>query len=165
MNATTIQRDLYSWYAASEEIKQLLMAAVENWENTPRSQKFILQAIEHPETNIDTLISAYRYFFYKKRNCMARSLAMRVMDSVQQAESLPQEWEELEPILIKRFLDKPIRIYLSAYTALGVMLARWGALKAAIEIASRIHSIDEKDEFGAGALLRILNSHLEDEMP
>ena len=149
--------DRYSWYNAPEEIKQLLHAAVETWEDTDQSEQFILQALAHPQTDVDTLVSAYRYFFYKQKDAMARRLAMQVMEEVRQTEGLPEAWEELQPILQNRILDPNIRLYLSAYTALGVMLARWGAFKAAIEIADRVKQLDDKDEFGAGILVKILS--------
>ncbi|MBE7382449.1 MAG: hypothetical protein F6J95_013690 [Leptolyngbya sp. SIO1E4] len=154
--------DLYAWYTAPEEIKTLLLAAVDCWENTSKSEQLILQALAHPESTIDVLVSAYRYFFYRHKDFMARRLAMQIMDEIQRTEALPQEWEDLQPILRSRLSDPPIRLYLSAYTALGMMLARWGAFQAAIEISNRIQSIDEKNEFGANVLLNILNSNPED---
>ncbi len=150
------QPDAPSWYQVPNEIKQLLLAAVATWEDTARSEQFILQALNHPQTTLDVLVSAYRYFFYKHNDGMARRIAMQVMTQIEQEESLPDEWDTRQAILQARRLDPPIRLYLSAYTALGMMLARWGAFQAAIEISTRIQSIDPKDEFGAGAILRIL---------
>ncbi|NER79241.1 MAG: hypothetical protein F6K42_06585 [Leptolyngbya sp. SIO1D8] len=164
MKALPAETDLYSWYTAPEEIKTLLLAAVDTWEKPTQSEQFILQALAHPEITVDVLISAYRYFFYRHKDFMARRLAMQVMDEVQKAEALPQEWGQLHPILKARLSDPPIRLYLSAYTALGLMLARWGAVQAAIEIANRIQDIDEKNEFGANVLLSILESHDEDDL-
>ncbi len=165
MNAllTEPDGDRYSWYQAPAEIKQLLQAAVDNWEDTAQSEHFILQALAHPQTDVDTLVSAYRYFFYKSKNAMARQLAMQVMEEIRQTEGLPQEWESLGPVLQARLSDPSIRLYLSAYTALGMMLARWGAYQAAMEIAERVRSLDAKDEFGAGVLIHILNSQEEDD--
>jgi hypothetical protein len=131
---------------------------VDTWEDTAQSEQFMLQALAHPQTNVDTLVSAYRYFFYKSKNAMARHLALQVMATLLKTEGLPQEWELLEPILQARLADPPIRLYLSAYTALGVMLARWGAYQAAMEIAQRIRRLDDRDEFGAGALITILQA-------
>ncbi len=158
MKPTHVNCQVPSWYRVPNDIKQLLLAAVVSWEDSDRSEQFILQALAHPETTIDVLVSAYRYFFYQPNHAMARRLAMQVMEEIKQAESLPDEWEELQPILEERLLDPPIRLYLSAYTALGVMLARWGAFQAALEICTRIQSIDEKNEFGAGVIVKILTS-------
>ena len=149
--------DRDSWYTAPKEIKQLLHAAVEIWEDTAQSEQFILQAIAHPQTDVDTLVSAYRYFFYKQKDAMARRLALQVMEAIRTQEVLPEAWEDLQSILQDRILDPPIRLYLSAYIALGVMLARWGAYQAAIEIADRVKSLDDQDEFGAGVLVKILS--------
>lgn len=152
-----------SWYQVPSEIKQLLLAAVITWEDTTCSEQYILRAINHPEASLEVLVSAYRYFFYKHNDSMARRLAVQVMDQIKADESLPDEWDHLQPILQERFYDAPIRLYLSAYTALGVMLARWGAFQAAIEISTRIQSIDERNEFGAGVILKILTDE-EDEI-
>jgi hypothetical protein len=88
---------------------------------------------------------------------MARRLALQVMEQIKVEEGLPDEWEKLEEIFQQRFYDPPIRLYLSAYTALGVMLARWGAYEAAIEISNHVKSVDERNEFGAGVILNILS--------
>jgi len=118
----------------------------------PRSQ-----ALNHPAATLEVLVSAYRYFFYKSNDAMARRLALQVMEQVQASEGLPDEWEQLEAIVRERFYDPPIRLYLSAYTALGGMLARWGAYEAAIEISTHIQSVDDRNEFGAGVILNILS--------
>ncbi|MEY2978543.1 MAG: hypothetical protein RLZZ435_2682 [Cyanobacteriota bacterium] len=146
-----------SWYQVPEEIKQLLLAAVLAWEDTARSEQFILQALDHPDATLEVLVSAYRYFFYKNNDPMARRLALQVMEQIKVEEGLPDEWEKLEEIFQQRFYDPPIRLYLSAYTALGVMLARWGAYEAAIEISNHVKSVDERNEFGAGVILNILS--------
>lgn len=146
-----------SWYQVPEDIKQLLLAAVTHWEDTARSEQFILQALNHPSATLEVLVSAYRYFFYKSNDSMARRLALQVMEQIKAEENLPDEWEQLEDIVRERFYDPPIRLYLSAYTALGIMLARWGAYEAAIEISTHVRSIDERNEFGAGVILNILS--------
>ena len=123
----------------------------------------MLQAINHPDTTLEVLVSAYRYFIYKSNDGMARYLAMQVMERIKQAESLPDEWHALKAILQDRLSDPAIRLYLSAYTALGIMLARWGALQSALEISTRIQSIDAKNEFGAEFIQAVLNDEDEDE--
>lgn len=157
METLPVTSDIPSWYRVHPEIRQMLLAAVATWEDTARSEQFILQALAHPATNLDILVSAYRYFFYKHNNCMARRLAMQVMERIRQEECLPEEWEQLKPIFQKRLSDAPIRLYLNAYMALGMMLARWGALQAAIEISTNIQSIDERNVFGADIILNILD--------
>ena len=152
-----------SWYQVPSEIQQLLLAAVATWDDAVRSEKFILRALAHPDASLEVLVSAYRYFFYRSNDGMARRLAMQVMDRIQIEAALPQEWEQLQPLLQERLDDPPIRLYLSAYVALGMMLARWGALQAAVEISHRIQAVDAKGEFGAGAILRILSPEVEEE--
>ncbi|MEM1368624.1 MAG: hypothetical protein AAGG02_11525 [Cyanobacteria bacterium P01_H01_bin.15] len=146
------------WYQVPPGIQHLLLAAVASWEDTYRSETFILQAINHPEATLDVLVSAYRYFFYKSNNAMARRLAMQVMEQIKFQKSLPDDWESLQVILRDQLSEPMIRLYLSAYTALGMMLARWGAFQAALEISTRIQSIDSNDEFGAELIQKILTS-------
>ena len=146
-----------SWYQVPEEIKQLLLAAVLHWEDTARSEQFIFQALQHPAATLEVWVSAYRYFFYKSNDAMARRLALQVMEQIREQENLPEEWDSLADIARERFYHPPIRLYLSAYTALGIMLARWGAYEAALEISAHVKSVDERNEFGAGVILNILS--------
>ena len=162
MNTLLTRTNPPSWYQAPTAIKHLLLQAVAHWEDTDRSEQFILQTLNHPDLTLDVLVSAYRFFFYKHNDAMARRLALQVLSQIRQEESLPEEWNALQVILRERLSDPPIRLYLSAYTALGMMLARWGAFQAAIEISTRIQSIDTRNEFGAGVILNILTSE-EDE--
>jgi len=145
-----------SWYRVPHAIQKLLLAAVATWEDTARSEQYIFQALAHPETTLDVLVSAYRYFFYKHNDRMARCLALQVMERLREREQWPEAWDQLAPILQARWTEPAIRLYLSAYTALGIMLARWGARRAAMEISTRIQAIDERNEFGAGLILNVL---------
>ena len=163
MNTSPATLNPPSWYRVPSEIETLLSAAVVSWEDTARSEQLMLQAINHPDTTLEVLVSAYRYFFYKSNDGMVRYLAMQVMERIKQAESLPDEWHALKAILQDRLSDPAIRLYLSAYTALGIMLARWGALQSALEISTRIQSIDLKNEFGAEFIQAVLNDEDEDE--
>ncbi|MEM9567202.1 MAG: hypothetical protein AAF974_02755 [Cyanobacteria bacterium P01_E01_bin.34] len=153
-----------SWYRVPSEIETLLSAAVACWDDTAHSEQLMLQAINHPDTTLEVLVSAYRYFFYKSNDGMARYLAMQVMERIKQAESLPDDWYTLKAILQDRLLcDPAIRLYLNAYTALGIMLARWGAVQSALEISARIQSIDPTNEFGAEFIQAVLSNEDEGE--
>ncbi|MEO1133394.1 MAG: hypothetical protein AAFX40_11895 [Cyanobacteria bacterium J06639_1] len=163
MNALLTTSILPPWYRVPREIANLLLAAVATWEDTTRSEHYILQALQHPETNLEVLVSAYRYFFYKNNDRMARRLALQVMEHVKQAESLPDDWDKLRTILRDRRSDPSIRLYLSAYTALGILVARWGAFQAAIDISTRICSVDLDNEFGAELILSILTAEDEED--
>lgn len=83
------------WYQVPYEIQQLLLATVVNWEDTACSEQFIFQALNHPGASLEVLVSAYRYFFYKHNDGMARRLAAQVMEQVRYEESLPDEWDLL----------------------------------------------------------------------
>ena len=47
-------------------------------------------------------------------------------------------------------------MYLNAYAASGLVLAKLGKIEQAKEISIRMKGIDEKNDFGAGILLDIL---------
>ena len=97
MESTDIE---FSWYEVPEDVKQLLVLAADNWENTSESEKYINQALGKTDNNIDVLISAYRYFYYKQNYQMALETAEKVKNKVKETEKLPVDWEQLKPVLI-----------------------------------------------------------------
>jgi hypothetical protein len=151
-----------SWYDVPAEVKQLLVAAADSWEDTERSQVYIEQAISDPEVPLDVLVAAYRYFFYKHNDPFALQIANRVMDRIQQSESLPQDWENLQPILVDRHEEDDIRLYMNAYAAKGLVLARLGAIEEAKVITERVSAIDLRRESCAATVLDVL-THAGDE--
>jgi hypothetical protein len=60
-----------SWYGVSPDVKQLLVSATQNWENTTKSEQYMYQALAKNDITLDVLIAAYRYFLYKNNNPMA----------------------------------------------------------------------------------------------
>ena len=69
---------------------------------------------------------------------------------------MPDDWEQLQPILVKRLEEPQIRLYLNAYAASGMVLANLGEFDQAKEISNRVKEIDKNNDFGAGILLDIL---------
>jgi tetratricopeptide (TPR) repeat protein len=152
-----------SWYDVPPDLKQLLISAARSWEDTTESESYMYRALEKGELNLDVLIAAYRYFFYKNNNSMALNIAQKVMKKVEKNEGYPDDWERLKPILeVDR--DNPcVRLYLNAYSASGFVLARLGETDKAQEIATRIKEIDDKNEFGASIVLDILTRPEDDD--
>lgn len=147
----------FSWYSASADLKNLLWLAVQAWQDEAQADHCIEQALGHPDASLDVLVSAYRYFFYRHNDRQAKKIAEQVLNLVAQAENLPQHWSALNPILHQRRTDPPIRLYLTAYAALGLMRARMGDVDEAWAMASQLQSIDEDNEFGADLILSILS--------
>jgi hypothetical protein len=145
-----------SWYDLPIEVKQLLIAAANTWEDTTQSQSYIHQALAIANQSLDVLVAAYRYFFYKHNDEAALQIATQVIEQIQQLEDLPAEWEVLAPILQDRKEEPNIRLYLNAYAASGLVMARMGAIAEATAITSRISEIDDKREFGATTIFQIL---------
>ena len=146
----------FSWFKVPEDIKQLLILAAENWENTSSSEKYINQALAKTRNNTDVLIAAYRYFYYKQNYPMALQIAEKVVEEVNKNENLPSNWEELKSVLMKRKEEANIRLYINAYAASGLVLAKLGETDKAKEICIKVKEVDDKNDFGAGILFDIL---------
>jgi tetratricopeptide (TPR) repeat protein len=151
-----------SWFDVPQSVKNLLMLAALHWENTEKSQAYIDEALALANGNLDVLIAAYRYFFYKHNYILALEVAEQVLDRLSRSEQFPKRWEEIEPILLDRLQELPIRTYLNAYVASGLALARLGNHDRALEIADRVKKFEASHEFGAAVLFDIL-THPEDE--
>ncbi|NJL56081.1 hypothetical protein HC928_13535 [bacterium] len=152
-----------SWYAVPEEIKSLLVLAADRWEEPSVSDRYVNQALAKAGDNFDVLVSAYRYFFYRKSDRLALQVAQQAMEQVQRLEGLPQDWENLQPVLSARKEESNIRLYLNAYAASGLLLARMGELETAKEVASRVMQVDDRNEFGASVVFNILTQPPEDD--
>jgi hypothetical protein len=164
LNSPSTPEPTLSWYDLSAEVKRLLIAATDTWEDTERSQEYIHQAVAISDRSLDVFVAAYRYFFYKHNDAVALQMARGAIEQVKLLEKLPEDWEELAPILSSRKEEYNIRLYLNAYSASGLILARLGAIEEAKTIATRVNDIDNKREFGAATVLSILtNSENEEE--
>ncbi len=145
-----------SWYDASEEVKELLVLATDNWENSSLSEQYINQALEKAGDNIDVLVGAYRFFFYKNKPEIALKIAKKVLNIIEEKENLPLEWEQLQPILKERQKEESIRLYLNAYASQGYILAKMGEIEAAKLITERVKTIDEHRESCATTVFEVL---------
>lgn len=153
----------FSWFEVPEEVKQLLVLAADSWENTSESEKYINQALAKSDNNVDVLIAAYRYFYYKQKYQMALETAEKVKLQVKETENLPDNWEQLKLVLIERKEEENIRLYLNSYAATGLILAILGKGEEAKSICNKVKEIDEKNDFGAGILFDVLTRPPEEE--
>jgi tetratricopeptide (TPR) repeat protein len=158
-----VNADRFSWFQVPEDIKKLLILAAENWGNTSRSERYMNQALAKTSEHIDVLIAAYRYFYYKNNYPMALQTAVKVIGKIKESEKLPDDWKQLKPILVNRKEDSEIRLYLNAYAASGLVLAKLGEIEKAKAISTQVKEIDEKNDFGAGILLDILTRPAEED--
>lgn len=150
----------YSWSDIPEDVKELLISASDNWQdNNAESDKYMNEALAKAGDNIDVLVGAYRYFFYKSKPAIALKIAYRVMDKIRKEENLPLEWEELKPILSDRKEEsESMRMYINAYAATGFVLARLGRIEEAKEVTERVKGIDEKRESCATTVFEVLTA-------
>ncbi|MEH2068297.1 MAG: hypothetical protein V7K47_09040 [Nostoc sp.] len=158
-----LEQNKFSWFQVPEDIKNLLILAANNWENTSESEKYIHQALSQTGENTDVLVAAYRFFYYKNNYSLALQTTTKLLDKIKELEELPEEWQQLKPILVNRKEDPQIRLYLNAYAASGLVLAKLGAIEEAKEISARVKEIDAKHDFGAGILLDILTHPAEED--
>ncbi len=158
-----LTQETYSWYEVSSPVKELLLLASENWENSPLAQAYMTAALHQAGDNIHVLIGAYRFFFYKGQSAMALQVAEKVLDQVKTKEKLPYQWEFLKPILVSRQNEPMIRLFIHAYSAKGFLLARLGKLEEAKAIVERIQEIDAKREYCATTVFEVLTQSPEEE--
>ena len=156
-------RDRLSWCDVKPEIKQLLLLASENWEYTGLAEKYIREALSKAGDNVDVLVSAYRFFFYKHQPAAALSIAQQVITAIADQENLPHEWSQIKPILSKRKQESPIRLYLNAYAAKGLILAQLGKLDEAKLISQRVKEIDDTRQFCSTTVFEVITKSPEDE--
>jgi hypothetical protein len=160
---TTAAVSAFSWYHVPIDLKDLLLRAADTWHDPVQSERYMEKALAHPDSTVDVLISAYRFFFYRQNYAVAQRIAQQVLEQVRQQEKLPTSWPQLQPLLRQRRDQPLIRLYLTAYSALGYILARLGELDRARTVATRLQTIDEHDEFGASLILNILTSSDDDD--
>ncbi|BAZ80648.1 MAG: hypothetical protein ACKO9I_14100 [Sphaerospermopsis kisseleviana] len=149
-------KNKFSWFDVSDEVKELLILAAKTWENTEESAKYMQQALAKTGENTDVLVAAYRYFYYKNNYSLALTTAEKIIAKIKEIENLPHNWEELQPILQQRKEEPNIRLFLNAYAASGLVVAKLGKLEQAKEISTKIQGIDNKNDFGASILFDIL---------
>ncbi len=144
---------MLSWFQVPEDIKQLLILAADNWQNTSLSEVYLNQALAKTNDSIDVLVAAYRYFYYKNNYQMALETASKVINKIKNTENLPDNWEQCKSILFNRREDEQIRLYLTAYAASGLVLAKIGEIEQAKTICMQIKEIDIKNEFQSASIL------------
>ncbi len=153
----------YSWYDAPQEVKNLLVLASEQWEDTESAQKYIEQALNLAQKNVNVLIGAYRFFFYKNQPKTALQIAEKVIAMVREDEALPEDWLQLKPILLTRSEEPAIRLFINAYAGKGYLLAKLGRLEEATLITSHIKEIDTRREFCATTVFEVLTQTPEED--
>ncbi|AKG22368.1 hypothetical protein [Calothrix sp. 336/3] len=154
----------FSWYQVPDNIKELLILAAETSDNPEKAENYLNQALSQSPESLDILISAYRFFYYKYNYQAALKIALKVVEKIQVSENLPQEWEKLKLVITHNKENPQIRLYINAYAASGLILAKLGKVEEAKEICQQIQEIDSQKEFGtASILLDILTRPPEEE--
>ena len=158
----TIQ-EKFSWCDVKPEIKELLLLASKNWEYTGLAEKYIREALFRSGNNLDVLVGAYRFFFYKHKPSIALSIAQQVLQAIAIKEQFPQDWSHLKPILIARKHEPDTRLYLNAYAAQSLIFAQLGKLESAKVISERVKEIDDSREFCSTTVWEIITKSFDEE--
>ncbi len=158
-----IDTNRFSWFDVSDDVKELLVLATQTWDNTEASENYIQQALVKTEENTCVLVAAYRYFYYKNNYVLALTTAEKITAKIKKEENLPDNWQALLPILVQHHQEPQIRLFLNAYAASALILAKLGKIEEAKEISARIKGIDDKNDFGGGILLDILTRPREED--
>jgi tetratricopeptide (TPR) repeat protein len=146
----------FSWCDIEPEIKQLFLLASNNWEYTDLAEKYIRKALSKANNNLDVLIGAYRFFFYKHQPKTTLSIVQQVLQLITTQENLPVEWLQLKAILITHKEKPNIRLYLNAYAAKSLVLAQLGKIEEAKFISARVKEIDDSREFCATTVFEVI---------
>lgn len=162
-NSMTSTPDCASWSHLPAEAKALFLEAAEHWDDRDRSENLVEQTLERFGHDLEVVVGAYRYFFYRGRPERALALAERVLEQIRDAASLPADWAELEPLLSAGINDPTLRLYLAAYAAQGLLLAQLGRLDEARLISGRVRALDDRREFCASTVFEVLSDHLADD--
>ena len=152
-----------SWFPVSDAVKALLAQATQDWQSDRSADHLIEQALAETNQQPDVLIAAYRYFFYRNDLPKALQMAQTVIDQVSTTAQLPLDWSQLKPILLEGIEDPTMRLFLSAYAAKGLLLAKLGDLEQAKAIAAQLKEVDRHREFGADVIWSILTNPREDD--
>jgi hypothetical protein len=148
--------DYASWSHLPAAAKHLLLLAAEHWDENALSESYIQQALADYAGELEVLVSAYRYYFYKSQSGRALTLADQILERLQQDASLPGEWDELRQTLVAGKDDPILRLYLAAYAARGLLLAKLGRLDEARLISCRVNELDDRREFCASTVFDVL---------
>ncbi|MDY6784588.1 MAG: hypothetical protein SW833_18930 [Cyanobacteriota bacterium] len=131
----------------SEEVQMLLALSAECWSDRVRAEEYMNQALEKAGDDPDVWIAVYRLFFYSNNPMMALQVAEKILARVRVTENLPEDWEQLKPILRDRSNEDSIGLFLNAYTASGYLLAKTGQLERAKTITQRMQEIESSRIF------------------
>ena len=77
---------------------------------------------------------------------MSLKLAHKVMAEVKKQENLPSDWQEVKSILASRKNEQQINLFITAYAASGLIIAKMGDLVKAKSISEEVQEIDEKND-------------------
>ncbi|WP_199186845.1 hypothetical protein [Blastopirellula marina] len=147
--------EIASWSALPPATKRLFQLAAENWEHSEVASQFVERALEQSD-DMETLVSAYRYFFYKSQPTRALQLAEQVLARLRADNQLPTAWEDLQPILSNHQQSPAARLYLTAYAATALLKAQLGDYESAKTIAARVSELDTRREFCATTVHEVL---------
>jgi len=154
------EKTLYFDEPLSEQAKQLIEQAAAEYGNgdvEPLLQEAYKIAPEH----LTVLVALYRYYYYQHRLEDALIIAHQALAVSGKRLGFPTAWHQLNNAHIGAgalISMGMVRFYLLALKAAGYLNLRLQKWQTAVDMLTKVASLDEADRLGATALLEIANS-------
>lgn len=131
------------------------------------AEKPLLRAFFLAPEHLMVHVALYRFYYYQHRYKDALFIADKAMAVTGRELNLPADWRDLEKGHLGVASMKSmgmLRFYLLALKGTGYLNLRLGKVHAAIEILSKLVTLDEKNRLGASMLLDIAKDRVIDDI-
>ncbi|MEM6599674.1 MAG: hypothetical protein AAF635_16170 [Cyanobacteria bacterium P01_C01_bin.69] len=70
-----------SWFSAAPSNRALMANVAQAWADSSTSEQYLQSALSQPQVELDVLVGAYRYYFYKHQDAKALEIATTVTNA------------------------------------------------------------------------------------
>jgi len=161
------EKTLYFDEPLSEQAKQLIERAAADY-GTSNVEPLLLEAYKLAPDHLTVLVALYRYYYYQHRLEDALIIAHQALGVSGKRLGFPEAWLQLSSAHIGAgalISMGMVRFYLLALKAAGYLNLRLQKWQTAVDMLSKVASLDEADRLGATALLEIANSVYQSQNP
>lgn len=153
-------QDLYFDEPVSSEVAGLIGQAAEVYPDDA-AEAYLLRSYFLEPDHLTVLVALYRYFYYRHRYDDALVVAERATKIAGERLGLVGDWSELTAESLTKAIDASMsltRFYLMVVKAAGYLEMRMGNFDKATAYLQKVVSLDPRDQFGAGFLLKLAKS-------
>jgi tetratricopeptide (TPR) repeat protein len=161
------EKSLYFDEPLSEQAIQLIDQASAEYGST-NVEPLLLQAYEIAPEHLTVLVALYRYYYYQHRLEDALIIAHKALTVSGKRLGFPEIWQQLSSAHIGAgalISMGMVRFYLLALKGAGYLNLRLQKWQTAVDMLTKVASLDEADRLGATALLEIANSVRQSQKP